>query len=712
VLKKRGADVAYIYLPGGEGGAKVGLDDYIAQGYEVDDILAHASSELRPPPADVNDVKNVSESHPYNATSRGIVWVKDTPNGPVETLVTNFSARIVGSLLEDDGAEVSSSFEIEAQLAGRTFRFPVSAAGFSSMAWVPANMGPGAVVFPGFGLRDHARAAIQLLSTDFAERRVYRHTGWRRLESGEWAYLHAGGAVLPASCEEAVQVDVQLPDSLSRMTLPEPAEGEQLHEAYRALLRLWGLGPAKITIPLAAAALRAALGGADFALALAGPTGVFKSELAALAQQHFGADFDARHLPASWSGTANSIEGLAFTAKDMLLVVDDYAPQGTAVDVHRLNALVDRIVRAQGNHSGRSRMRADGSLRPTKPPRGLILSTGEDTPPGKSLLGRLLVLDIQKGDISPSRLSACQADARRGLYAQTMSSFLAWIAEDYEGHAQQLREQVIALRDASLTKQGLHGHSRSPEITANLAAAIDLFLRFGEARGILEARERTALRKSAWAALASAEADQADYQRQSNPARRFLSLLRTALTSGRCHLMGADGLAPKDSEAYGWRIASGGAYSSLEERPKGDLVGWVGEADGERRNVWLLPDAALAVVKRLAQDTHESFAVSRIALGKELNAQRLLLTTAQDSARPTLTVRRKFGDKSQDVWHTFFAEGQDLMGEKNYDKVDIEAPATAGNWPNGAAARVDRLASSRPLMSTSGRASRPPGPKS
>jgi hypothetical protein len=45
-------------------------------------------------------------------------------------------------------------------------------------------------------------------------------------------------------------------------------------------------------------------------------TGRFKSEAAALAQQHFGAGLDARHLPANWSSTGNALEALAFTAKD------------------------------------------------------------------------------------------------------------------------------------------------------------------------------------------------------------------------------------------------------------------------------------------------------------------------------------------------------------------------------------------------------------
>ena len=46
---------------------------------------------------------------------------------------------------------------------------------------------------------------------------------------------------------------------------------------------------------------------------------------------------DARHLPGSWSSTGNALEGLAFSAKDVLLVVDDFAPTGSATDVQRMH---------------------------------------------------------------------------------------------------------------------------------------------------------------------------------------------------------------------------------------------------------------------------------------------------------------------------------------------------------------------------------------
>jgi putative DNA primase/helicase len=50
LLEQRGADVRIIYLPNGENGAKVGLDDFFAQGNTLDTLLEHAQKELKLPP--------------------------------------------------------------------------------------------------------------------------------------------------------------------------------------------------------------------------------------------------------------------------------------------------------------------------------------------------------------------------------------------------------------------------------------------------------------------------------------------------------------------------------------------------------------------------------------------------------------------------------------------------------------------------------------
>ncbi len=117
---------------------------------------------------------------PYQATTSGIVRFTYTKEGVVKVPVTNFTAKITRDVVEDDGVETRHVFEIEANLRGRGAHFSISASDFMGMGWVVEHLGPEAVVFAGQGNKDHARAAIQLLSGEVPTEQVYTHLGWRK----------------------------------------------------------------------------------------------------------------------------------------------------------------------------------------------------------------------------------------------------------------------------------------------------------------------------------------------------------------------------------------------------------------------------------------------------------------------------------------------------------------------------------------------------
>jgi hypothetical protein len=285
------------------------------------------------------------------------------------------------------------------------------------MEWPIKQMGGNAITYP--GKREFARTAIQELSQTAEERTIYSHTGWRNLPTG-WTYLHGAGAIGSAGAVSGI--DIRLAGQIRLFELKLPANEEMLRSAVRASLALIDLAPATVSFPLLAATYRAVFGNADFALHLAGETGAFKSELAALHQQHFGAPMNRQNLPGTWSSTANALEVLAFHAKDALFVIDDFAPQGSHADIARYHAAADRVFRAAGNLAGRSRLDANANLRDTRSPRALILSTGEDIPRGHSIRARLLVLDSSKGTIDPNALTLRQKDGACGLFSLSMGS--------------------------------------------------------------------------------------------------------------------------------------------------------------------------------------------------------------------------------------------------------------------------------------------------
>jgi Domain of unknown function (DUF3854) len=106
-LESRGAEVRVVYLPHGEGGKKQGVDDFFVAGHGVDDLLSHATTELRGQHAgEDEELREV-----YRATPDGIVWNKPTRDGTSPTPLTNFVAEIVSDVVEDDGAEERHTFE-------------------------------------------------------------------------------------------------------------------------------------------------------------------------------------------------------------------------------------------------------------------------------------------------------------------------------------------------------------------------------------------------------------------------------------------------------------------------------------------------------------------------------------------------------------------------------------------------------------------------
>jgi Domain of unknown function (DUF927) len=304
----------------------------------------------------------------------------------------------------------------------------VPAAEFAAMNFV-AELGVDAVLYAGVGIKDHARAAIQLSSHDACRHRIYTHTGWVSI-NGQHTYLTGSGGIVAAGLDPSIEV--RLDGKLTAFSLPSPPVKDELREAVRASIGLLDLAPDSAMVPVVGAVYRAVLASTDFGLHIFGPTGAGKSAVAAIAQQHYGAAFGPHDLPGNWSSTDNALEASLFIGKDALFVIDDLLHTGTTADVARLERTADRVFRAQANGSGRARMRTDGSLRPVRPPRGLVLSTGEESPRGQSLAARRADLELRPEDLDWDYLTVCQQRAGSGLYAQALSGFVQWVACSYE----------------------------------------------------------------------------------------------------------------------------------------------------------------------------------------------------------------------------------------------------------------------------------------
>lgn len=561
----------------------------------------------------------------YVATDAGTFRRKNTRDGEVLEPLSNFAAKIVGEVSEDDGAEVRRLYEIEATMRGFTRRVTVGASHFALMNWVGEALGAGAIVSPGFGAKDHLRCAIQTLSGPEIPRRVrYSHLGWRVID-GRMVYLHGGGAI---SADGSVSgIEVSLTGALAKYTLPPPPEDDALRQAIRSSLGVLDVAPDEIGMPMFCGVWRAVLGPVDFALHVSGGTGRGKSEHAALLQQHFGAGMTRANLPLSWSSTANALEGTAFGAADALLTVDDFAPSGGVHDVTALHRVAERLIRNTGNGAGRSRMNADGTLKPVRPPRCLIVSTGEDVPRGASIRARMLILEHPGVDFA--KLTRCQADAAAGLYALAMSGFLRWLAPRIADLRRDLPRRLAELRTRA-AKSGQH--RRTPGLVADLAFGLNTFAEFCLDVGASTAVEADALRDRAWIALGKAAQAQAEYQAAADPVRRYLELLGSAVASGRAHVASLSGDSP--GPGWGWRDGS----------PNGDRIGWL---DGNE--LLLEPNAAFAAAQKMASGGGDTIAVSEATLRRRLHERGYLATVEHEGTETRLAPRRTVEGRRQRV---------------------------------------------------------------
>lgn len=625
----------------------------------------------------------------YLVKNGRLCWVTSSREGPKLVPIANFEAYIVEQVYGDDGSEEPVvTYHVEGRLHDGRLLPPIVVMNrqFDSMSWVN-DWGAEPRVAAGPGMRDHARVAIRDCSAQpLPTRHRYRHIGWRRIGE-QWVYLHAGGAIGASGAVSGVEVE--LAGAFRRYELPEPPTGDVLINAIRASIQMLAVAPLPVIAPVYAAMTRAPLGMTDFSVFVAGDSGLGKTELASLAQRHWGATMDRLNVPASWQSTANSLEVSAFIPKDALFVVDDFAPTGGRNDYERWVKDADRFFRAVGNQAGRGRLKPDGQAQVTKYPRCLPLATGEDIPHGlSSMASRVLWIEIGRDDVDWKRLTACQEHASGGLYAQAMSGYLQWLAANRDAvfGSIETKRNLLAAELADKCN-----HKRTPRIAADLLVGLSAWLRYATESGAVTASEADMVFDECATALLEVAQNQSRQQTTRAPARRFIDAVKAALAAGRAHISTPRGDPPKDiASACGWKLRQ--ADTPREEWiAQGACVGWL---DGEY--LWLNRDTSYSVALEQGRGQNDALAVSKITLGKRLDESKMLAW--KDEARGCSYTRRTFGGSQQEVWclspATLFGETPDtaFMGP-NPGNLDLETDKTAKDCQGNTSINLNSLVS-------------------
>jgi hypothetical protein len=501
---------------------------------------------------------------------KGFMTFRSTQDG--EQLMANFTAKIIEEIrFMDETNILDTQLTIVGESPGEKENKPnvlppikVGADEYNSMSWPIKRWGTRAIIMPGGGIKDDLRAAIQLASTPKVTC-VYKHTGWVKI--GKRAtYLHAGGGIQEKG--NAKDIKISLPQDMSQYDLSDAPPAE---EAAKLTLQLLDLGPSELMWPLLAATFAPLYTACDFAIHLAGRTGTYKSEILSIFLAHYGAGFDARHLPGSWSSTGNALEAQAHIAKNAPFVIDDFVPCGTSWQQKSYQTNADKIIRAQGNQSGRARLTDASSLQQTMYPRGIVLSTGEDIPEGHSVRARMMILEIAPDDVTTGRLTMAQGN--RAKYKGTTVGLIQKIAKKPPN----LKPRAEALRDKSITI----GHSRTPTMVGTLQAVAEQITEAMVEFGAMTEKEKKDNDQYAWEAITKAGQNQVQYLESSDPVEQFLIALRNVFSQKVAHVRRLNGGVPKGGEMLGWTGDGNGDGNPLLFRSHGPCIGWIDWDAGE-----------------------------------------------------------------------------------------------------------------------------------
>lgn len=529
--------------------------------------------------------------------------------GTYTKALCNFTARIVEEETLDNGQDKATRFVIKGQLqSGAPLPIcEVNSTAFGSMNWVMEHWGVRAIVKAGQSTRDKLREAVQESSQECSSKRVFTHTGWRMID-GQRVYLHNGGALGMAG------VSVQLNGRLSQYTLPNTLEGVNLSVAMQASLRVLGAAQLVVSFPLWGAMFLSPLAEftePDFTGFVYGQSGGLKSSYVAKLLCHYG-NFTAKTLPENWESSHNILLKHAFVIKDAPLVIDDYAPQASGVDAAKLETKAHLVLRAAGNRSARNRMNADTSDRPGYPPRGLLLVTGEHLPSTESIAARLLPLEFlvdekkQPVTVDQKKLKKVQNESDE-LLQQAMAGYILWVGEQWDILRQALPKRLENLRDDLAGE----GHLRTPATFAQVLLGIQLGLQYAQHVNAITAEKAKELQDQAMGIIRILAQKQARFVKSERPSVLFLDTLNELFAQGKAYVVPTD--------------------MGLDKDRHGDFLGWY-DAD----YAYLLSEATHRFVAKHCREGGIPFHISRAALTKLLESEKVLIPGTEDDRRTTV----------------------------------------------------------------------------
>lgn len=519
-------------------------------------------------------------------------FTKTSPKQELQpTPLTNFTAAITANEWADDGTGQSERrirLSIRMSTGEQLAECAIKAEDWKEIsAWLPKHWGhrPVMHVQP-----DVVRRAIALQHQTVPERRFYTHTGWTKAPNGEMVYLLHGGPV--AGSPEAIasvteNCDVSVDPKIQRWQLPrEAATAEAVTEAYMWIERFLEVGDKKATLPIMALQFLAPLTSIlrpNLAVWLAGRSGSRKTSLVCAAMGLWGSDVTGRRwrfddMPIAWLSTSGSMLELGFQGKDLPLVFDNFVPDQFGKEQVKLN----QVAYAIGDGANRDRLNANAGMKTARPVRGLVLSTGEDTPQGEGQSNRFYVVSMYDTSTKSMALEEVQEAGWAGKMQPAMKHYLEWLAPRV---ADPTWVKKVQDRFYFLTKQGRRmgaAHMRLPEQAAWVRIGLELILSSNPTKKWTN----TSMPAEIDTALAESTMERNATSQESRLSFRFCSAVQYMIQTGLLVGTSRDLKCPdREPELFGWRpFAHATDVIEMGEKP------FVKRFPGAQDGVFILED--------------------------------------------------------------------------------------------------------------------------
>ncbi|MGH9755486.1 MAG: DUF927 domain-containing protein [Blastocatellia bacterium] len=352
-LELRGADVKIIYLPSADGGAKVGLDDYFAQGRTVDELLALATDKLREP---------VDDGPRDPSIPRGFTVGKDGSifsEGDIEPLFVCSPLKVLAHTRADDSSSWGKQLEWrDYDHITHAWAMGMEELAGDSKEWLKRLMGEGLRV--GSSRKAKERLSDFIQSSDpQARARCVTRPGWHGV-----AYVDLAGAVNAPDGEQIIlQTSADWPRGFDAQGTLDDWKTNIAQYCRRNSLLLFTVSLAfagKLLFPLR-------LENAGFHLR--GTSSKGKTTLIQVAASVDGDGAEKGGFIESWRATANGLEAVCERHNDSILPLDELAQCDPRVAAEAAYLIANGQGKGRMNRAITARRRANW--------RTITLSTGE-----------------------------------------------------------------------------------------------------------------------------------------------------------------------------------------------------------------------------------------------------------------------------------------------------------------------------------------------